>query len=69
MEERIEIRPIFYSNLVCQLFEHSSVGSELPFCGNGSAPYLDDGVVKEIVIHCYRQVNFIVCKLYPSIKK
>lgn len=48
------------------IFEHSSVGSELPFFGNESAPYLDDGVVKEIVIQCYRQVNFIVCKLYPS---
>lgn len=49
------------------IFEHSSVGSELPFFfGKESAPYLDDGVVKEIVIQCYRQVNFIVCKLYPS---
>lgn len=48
------------------IVEHSSVGSELPFFGNENAPYLDDGVVKEIVIQCYRQVNFIVCKLCPS---
>lgn len=69
MEERIDIRLLFYSNLVCQLFEYSSVGSELPFFGNESAPYLDDGVVKEIVISVTDKLILLYVIYTPVIKK